>query len=141
MTVAATGDTGLFIPHGSNGTRFMAEITREQDVTVVDLDQAYDALDTQGIQRIESLLITKVATAEPPRVVIDMSHTEYIGSRFIEVLFRTWKQIRERQGQMALCGLSPFCKDVLTAARLDKIWPIHATRAEAVAEVGGNSGV
>ncbi len=117
----------------------MAEITREQDVTVVQLDQAYDALDTEGMQEIETLL-DKVATVDPPQVVIDMSHTEYIGSRFIEVLFRTWRQLRKREGQMALCGLSPFCKDVLTTTRLDKIWPMYASRSEAVAELCGNSG-
>ncbi len=117
----------------------MADITREHDVTVVELDQAYDALDTEGMQQIEALLVTHVATAEPPWVVIDMGRTEYIGSRFIEVLFRTWKKIRERHGHMALCGLSPFCKDVFTTTRLDKVWPLLASRAEAVAEVGGNT--
>lgn len=111
----------------------MAEITREQDVTVVELDKAYDALDTAGMQRLDTLLQEEVGTADPPQIVFDMSHTEYIGSRFIELLVRTWKQLRDRNGQMALCGLSPFCRDVIRTTRLEAVWAVHDSRDEAIA--------
>lgn len=110
----------------------MAEISQYQNVTVVELDKAYDALDTEGMQKLDTLLLDKVATAEPPQIVFDMSRTEYIGSRFIELLVRTWRQLRERDGQMALCGLSPFCKDVIHTTRLESVWALHDSRDEAV---------
>lgn len=116
----------------------MAEVTREQDVTVVELDKTYDALDTEAMQQFKQLLLGQVATVDPPRVVIDMNRTEYIGSRFIELLFRTWKQLRDRDGQMALCSLSPFCTEVMKIARLDKVWTMHPSRAEAVEAVQSN---
>lgn len=113
----------------------MAEVSREQDVTVVELDKTYDALDTELMQNFKDLLLNEVAAAEPPKVVIDMHRTEYVGSRFIELLFRTWKQLRDREGRMALCNLSPFCSEVMKTARLDKVWTMHPSRAEAVTAV------
>lgn len=110
----------------------MAEISRDQNVTVVELDKAYDALDTEVMQQLDTLLLDKVATADPPQIVFDMGHTEYIGSRFIELLVRTWKQLRERDGKMAICGLSPFCRDVIHTTRLEAVWALHDSRDEAV---------
>ena len=67
-----------------------------------------------------------------PRLVLDMTKTRYIDSMFIETVFRAWKRIQERKGTMALCCPNEMCAQVLTITNLNRLWPVCATRAEAI---------
>ncbi len=71
--------------------------------------------------------------AEPPLVVVDLSEVEFFGSSFIELLFRMWKRLNERNGRFVLAGVSPYCGEVLAVTNLDKLWQSYGSRDEAVA--------
>lgn len=74
-------------------------------------------------------------------VVLDFERTDYFGSTVINEFIHLWKDVRTRDGQMALCGLSPHEKVILEATKLDSRWLICASRDEAlerVQEAGGN---
>ena len=109
----------------------MANIIKQNDVTVIELDAQYSGL--ADPTELTSLLLSAADTAEPPMIVLDLSKTEYFDSQFVEVMIRVWKRIRQRDGDMSLSGLSPFCGDVIRILKLDSIWGIHKTRDEAVA--------
>ena len=111
------------------------EITRQQDVTVIELGSAYESLDDDSLEEIGGLLLTEATIADPPRIVIDLSETTMIGSMFIELLVRAWKRLRERGGTLVLCGLQPFCAEVLRITQLDKLWETYPTQQEAVAGI------
>lgn len=110
----------------------MAKVLHEQDVIIVELDPGYDSVEIEPLQKLAELLLGEVARAERPRLVLDMAHTRYIDSMFIETVFRVWKRVKERRGAMALCQLNEVCTEILRITRLDDIWPICRTRAEAV---------
>ena len=111
----------------------MIQVTRQQDVTVIELGPSYETLNDEVLREMAEVLLTKATTADPPRVVLDLSGTKYIGSLFVELLVRTWKRLSERGGKMVLCGLQPFCAEVLRISRLDTLWESFPTQAEAVA--------
>jgi len=111
----------------------MTEHTRHGDVTVFELGREYDALDVARFEPFAAELLAAAKSIEPPLLVLDFSHTTYIGSSFIETLVRAWKRLNERGGRMALCGVGGFCQDVLRATRLDSLWPICDDRDAAVA--------
>ncbi|MBX3441272.1 MAG: STAS domain-containing protein [Planctomyces sp.] len=73
--------------------------------------------------------------ASPPtmRLVIDLRQTEFFGSSFIEILFRVWKRLKERNGRFALLNSNPYCLEVLKVTHLDSLWPICDALEEAVA--------
>lgn len=110
----------------------MTKVLREQDVTVVELDAEYDSFDLERLQQVHDLLIALAQTATPPRLVLDLRQTRFIGSAFLEMAFRAWKRLQDRRGYLALCCLHPYCAEVLKATRLDQLWPSYATREEAV---------
>jgi anti-sigma B factor antagonist len=110
----------------------MVESARVQNVTVIELAAAYDSLDEDALDDFADVLLTEAVTVDPPRMVIDLSKTTFIGSMFIELLVRAWKRLSERGGGLALCGLHPFCAEVLQASRLDTIWGFFPDRAAAV---------
>jgi len=118
----------------------MVRILREDDVTVVCTGSTYAALELQALQELGEALLCEAAHADPPRLVIDMSETEFIGSSFIELVVRAWKRIRSRDGAMALCAVRPFCREVLSVSHLDTIWMIRTTRVEAVKALATVSG-
>lgn len=109
----------------------MANIVKQQDVTVVELGAEYNGL-ADPTDLIASMLAA-ADEAEPPKMVLDLSQTEYFDSQFVEVMIRIWKRISQRGGEMMLCGLRPFCADVIRILKLDSVWAIHNTRDEAVA--------
>jgi stage II sporulation protein AA (anti-sigma F factor antagonist) len=114
----------------------MANLCRQDDFTVVELDRSYDALDEQPIEALTELLLREIETRQPVQLVLDFSNTVYISSRVLEVLFRSWKRVKEHHGRMVLCSLSPFCAEVLHITHLDAIWEIEATREQAIERLG-----
>lgn len=114
----------------------MANIVKQQDVTIVELGMEYSGLD-DPTDLIASLLAA-ADEAEPAKLVLDLSETKYFDSQFIEVMIRVWKRIVSREGEMTLCGLSPFCSEVIQILKLDSIWTIYKTRDEAVAALAGD---
>jgi len=110
----------------------MATMRRQGDVMVVEFDPRYDSLDEAKLKDLFAQLGEASQTIDPPWMVLDMSRTEFVGSAFIETIFRVWKRLHAREGRMALCGLQPFCAKVLRVVRLDRIWPTFATCEEAV---------
>jgi anti-sigma B factor antagonist len=110
----------------------MVTLLPQPACTVIELGTSYDSLDLDALNDAGSLLLTQAASIAPPRLVLDMSQTDFIGSTFIDLLMRTWKRLAERHGVMVLCGLRPFCAEVLRAARLESLWPCYAAREEAI---------
>ena len=110
----------------------MVQLISRPECTIVELGASYDSLDVDALDEAGGLLLTQAATAEPPRIVVDLSQTAFIGSTFIELLVRTWKRLDERSGTMALCGLQPFCAEVLRITRLETLWQCYPTRNNAI---------
>lgn len=107
---------------------------KEGEVTVVVFGPAHRQLDEVGLEALQTQLVEIAKDVSPPRLVLDMSVTEFFGSSFIEVLFKVWKQLKTNpEARFGIAGLQEYCREVLEITHLDKIWPLYATRAEAVA--------
>lgn len=110
----------------------MAQVIHQNDVTIVELDPSYDSVAHEPLERLGELLFHEVAALSPPRLVLDMTRTQYIDSMFIETVFRVWKRVQERKGKMALCCPNEMCAEVLTITNLNKLWPVCGTRDDAI---------
>jgi anti-anti-sigma factor len=111
----------------------MSRATRQHDVTIVEFGSSYDSLNDAALMETGGVLLGEAIHADPPRLLLDLSATGFIGSRFIELLVRAWKRVKERGGTMALCGVQPFCAEVLRTTRLDGLWESYPSREEGVA--------
>jgi anti-anti-sigma regulatory factor len=72
---------------------------------------------------------------EVPRVLIDFRQRAYFGSALLEALLHVWGIVRKRHGRMALYNVSPVGRELLGLARFRSLWPICATREEALTAV------
>ncbi len=114
----------------------MITLERQGDVTIVELGSAYDSLDDAALDELGDVLLTTATTVEPPRLVLDLSRTDFIGSLFIELLVRAWKRVTERGGSLVLCGAQPFCEEVLWISGLNTLWESHRNRDQAFKSLG-----
>ncbi|HVA48753.1 MAG TPA: STAS domain-containing protein [Pirellulales bacterium] len=110
----------------------MANLLKQEGITVIEVDAQYDSLDVAKLNEFGSQLLAAVAEAEPPTVLLDMGKTTFIGSSFLGLLIRAWKRLRDRRGSLALCNVNDVCGDVLRASKLDMIWQVFPDRDAAV---------
>lgn len=109
------------------------QTTFDNGVTVVALGPEYENLDESTLDDVKDALLEIAVTADPPRVVLDLSQIKFFGSAFIEVLFRVWNRLNGREGgQFAISGLTSYCAEVVEITHLDRLWKIFPTREEAV---------
>jgi len=106
-------------------------------VTVIHLGPEYESLDESLLDELRGAILDVAETADPPKVVLDLSHTKFFGSAFIEIMFRAWKRVDARGGTFALSGLTPYCAEIVEVTHLDRLWKIYPTRDEAVAALKG----
>ena len=110
------------------------EIRKRGDVTVIAFGPHFESLDESILDKIRDFVLETTRNAEPPKIVVELSHTKFFGSSFIEVLFRIWNRVNGQPGgAFALSGLSPYCREVLEITHLDKLWKLHDNEDDAIA--------
>jgi anti-sigma B factor antagonist len=109
------------------------EICTEQGVTVIALGMEYENLDEKGLDELRSVMLGVSEDADPPLLVLDLSHTKFFGSAFIEILFRIWNRMKSQEGgRFGISGLTEYCCEILEVTHLDQLWEIYETREDAV---------
>jgi anti-anti-sigma factor len=110
------GNTLVLNPLTHLGTLHEPEITHETD-------DLLEILNKRG--------------SEPTNLVIDLARGDYLGTAMLGAVVKLWKRISQRGGRLALCNVSDNVMMVLRATKLNAIWPIYATRDQALTAVGG----
>jgi anti-anti-sigma factor len=113
------------------------EVTVDHGITVIELGTGYESVDERALDSgLRTSLLQSAEAADPPVVLLDLSHTTFFGSSFIEILFRLWNRLNSRPGgNFAICGLTTYCLEVLRITHLDTLWRLYATRDEAIQDM------
>jgi len=114
------------------------QILKEHDVTIVAFGPDSARITEDCIPELLQLLLSAVDGARPS-VLVDLSHVEFFGSSFIEVLFRVWNRVQQSQGRFSLCALTPNCAEVIEVTNLDRLWPTFPTREAALQALQGQN--
>lgn len=73
-------------------------------------------------------------TAQPaPRVVLDMSQVEFLDSSGLGAVVAVMKSLGADR-RLELCGLTPNVERVFRLTRMDSVFTLHASVAEALGE-------
>lgn len=74
-------------------------------------------------------------------LVIDLAGVVSLDSSALGPLVQKLRDVQERGGRMALSGVtSPALREIFALTRFDKVFAIHATRAEAITAVAHAGG-
>ncbi len=105
---------------------------QEGTVQVVQVLRPVGSLAEQDVMQELDQIIEATAGAPTCKIVVDFGQTPYFGSSMLEALRIIWTKIEDREGRMVLCNLSPVGTEIIQIAKFDHLWPIAATREEAL---------
>ena len=95
-------------------------------------------LDHELTPLMESTLSQFLATGRN-RLVIDLSEVSYINSGGLRALVSVWRDALQRGGDVQLSGLGERLKEILGMAGFERIFPFHATPADAALAINARS--
>ena len=84
------------------------------------------------ISQISEQLNGLVAESDRPKLVLDFSAVAQMSSSALGMLITLHKHIRERDGQLRLCGIQPSIYEVFIITRLNEILRICRSQEEAL---------
>jgi anti-anti-sigma factor len=82
-------------------------------------------------------LLKELENHNAKNAIIDLGALDYFGSIMLELMVVLWKRVSAKRGKLAICNVSTVGKEILQTAKFHTIWPIVATRDEAIAAVNG----
>lgn len=97
-------------------------------VTVVDVSGEVDLYHSPELLAKLTDLIKQKQTS----ILLNFQAVTYIDSSGLASLIGAFQQLRPQGGQLRLASLSKPVQSVFTVARLDKVFAIHSTEAEAL---------
>ncbi len=112
------------------------QVEQLDQIFIVTLGPDYETLDGNLVKQAETQMLEVTNHRDCQILIVDMSHTRFFGSAFIESLIRVWNSLKARsQHTLKLCGLQPYCLEVLEITHLDQIWGVYETREAALKAV------
>ena len=101
------------------------------DVAVLNLIGRLDA-NTSG--ELESVLIPLIDEGEK-KIILDFSALEYISSAGLRLLLLAAKKLRNNKGEIILCSMKDFIKEIFEISGFTPIFKIDDTKEAALKEL------
>lgn len=108
----------------------------ERDRVILTFLPHLNKIPWSDIEQVGSQVVAKVSSVSAPKVVVDLSPLDYMGSAQVALVVRIYKVVKERQGTLIVSVNHPVVQEVLTLAGLHKIWTMVRSRDEALARLG-----
>ena len=111
----------------------MVNVTTERidDVLSADVD---GRIDGSNVVQFEEAVRTAIEDSDRA-VIMNFENLVYISSAGLRAILLTAKSLQNRDAKLLLCSLSDRIREVFEISGFDKILPIHATKADALASL------
>ena len=97
-------------------------------ITIVQMGQR---IDFSNAKEYEEILLNVLAEGTQ-NLLLDLSHTNYMGSAGLRVLLILAKKLSKNNGFFALCEIHPSVFEVFEAGGFHKIFRIYKKREDAI---------
>ena len=106
------------------------EISEDRTADVVILGLS-GKLDATTAKTFEDKILADIEAGER-RLVIDLSHLDYMSSSGLRVFLLAAKRLRSRDGKIALCSLKDHVQQVFDLSGFSSILAIYGSREEGI---------
>src|SRR4029078_6343217 len=79
-----------------------------------------------------SQLQEQIDSPTTEQVIVDLGEIPYFGSTVLKWMAHLWKRVKVKGGRLAVVRPSDIGREVLAAARLERLWGIFTTRDQAI---------
>ena len=83
-------------------------------ILTLTLNGRFDTLGAVPVQQVLDSFFDK----HPKFIIMDLANVDFISSAGIRVLLITAKEVEARKGVLALVGLKPYCREVITSTHI-----------------------
>jgi anti-anti-sigma factor len=115
------------------------DLQSEGQVLVLALLEDVTSLNEERLHSEMGRVLAQFEASQLKHVVLDLQRAGYFGSLMLWAMNSLWQRARSRGGSMAICNVSPLGREVLEISHLNRLWPICASRAEALAAIAARS--
>lgn len=109
-------------------------VTEEKDIRIVEFTNN-KILDEANIADIGATLNALIDERDQPRLVLDFATVDHLSSAALGMLINANNRIKQRNGQLRLTNIKPQIFEVFRITKLDRLFRIYPTRAEALASM------
>lgn len=102
--------------------------TDDHGILVLAVQRAF--MQDHRLDEFHSAYQSKLDTVK--NMVFDLSDLEYIDSKHLAALVVCYKRCVEAEARIVFCSLKPAVRETFLVTRLDRIFTITASRAEAL---------
>src|SRR5450755_3997455 len=107
-------------------------LTTEKDIRIVEFTNS-KILDEANIAEIGATLGSLIDEKTTPKLLLDFSSVEHLSSAALGMLINVNNRIKQKNGQLRLANIKPQIFEVFVITKLNKLFRILPTRAEAAA--------
>jgi anti-anti-sigma factor len=102
----------------------------------VELGSSYPSIDRSQLQALSRRLLSLLDERGLARLLVDMSRTEHFGAGLVGVLARAMRQAEANGQEVVICGADENALEIFRITRLDRRWPIYASKRNALRDLG-----
>jgi len=106
-------------------------VSDQKDIRVIEFTNN-KILDEANIKEIGDGLSTLVEERSHPKLLLDFATVDHLSSAALGMLINVNKRVKERNGQLRLANIKPQIMEVFEITKLNKLFRITASRAEAL---------
>jgi anti-sigma B factor antagonist len=106
-------------------------LTHQKDIRIVEFTNN-KILDEGNITEIGATLGSLIDESTQPKLLLDFSNVEHLSSAALGMLINANNRIRQKNGQLRLTNIKPQIFEVFVITKLNKLFKIRPTRAEAL---------
>ena len=111
------------------------QIIDEAKVKVIELSVS-DHVDSASFDELNTSLLGLFHPTGQRNWVLDLSQVTYLGSAMLGLMVNIRQQIKNIQGTLVLCNLSPNLLAIFKASALERLFQIAKNRRDAVTWAG-----
>ena len=104
---------------------------QKEDVSIFKLN---GRLDSNTSPSLEKKLVSAIENGTR-NMVIDFENLDYISSAGLRIILKTTKDLKRTEGNIVLCAMQDYVREVFEIAGFDTFLPIFSTVDEALTKV------
>jgi anti-anti-sigma factor len=91
-----------------------------------------EMIDTMEIDALMNEVLRALEKTARERWIMELNEVDYLGSSMLGLMVNIRERIRQADGRLVLCGLSPQLLRIFQACCLERLFTIVKTRTEAM---------
>jgi len=107
-------------------------VTNEKDIRIVEFTNS-KILDEANIAEIGNTLGSLIDEKATPKLLLDFATVEHLSSAALGMLINVNNRVKHQNGQLRLANIKPQIVEVFEITKLNKLFKILPTRADALA--------